>query len=63
MPPRKPKPKTFDLSFLVRATNDQHTLFVSAAKEAGLTLSAWVRTRLLQAARRELNAVRRDSDS
>jgi hypothetical protein len=60
---RKPKPKNFDLSFLVRASNEQHALFVAAAKEAGLTMSAWIRTRLIQVARRELQAVKRNSES
>ena len=38
----------------VRITPEQHGQFLDAAKASGLTLSAWARQRLLQAARRDL---------
>jgi predicted HicB family RNase H-like nuclease len=39
----------------LRVERPHHTLFIKAAKNAGLNLSAWIRARLLDAARRETN--------
>ena len=38
----------------VRVLEREYSFFKSAAEESGLDLSAWVRKRLLQAARKEL---------
>lgn len=37
----------------IRLEPDQRELFDKAAEEAGLSLSAWIRTRLLAAAKKE----------
>lgn len=42
----------------LRMTEKFHALFSAAAEQEGLTLSAWARSRLLQAARREVQPER-----
>lgn len=39
----------------LRAVDDEKDLFESAAKAADLSLSEWIRDRLVKAAKRELN--------
>jgi len=41
----------------VRVLEREYSFFKEAAEESGLDLSAWVRERLLQAARKELREV------
>jgi predicted HicB family RNase H-like nuclease len=46
--------RQFDKPLQVRVTPEQHKMFLDAAGASGLKLSAWARTRLMQAARRDL---------
>ena len=51
---RKPKEKRKELFVRARVTEEQHGLLTEAAEHAGLTLSGWMVTTLLRAARQEL---------
>lgn len=46
--------RQYDKPFQVRVTPEQHAQFSEAAKSSGVTLSAWARQRLIQAARKDL---------
>lgn len=54
--PRPPKPQgqARDKLLQVRVKQREYASFKEAAEESGLDLSAWVRERLLQAARQEM---------
>jgi len=58
VPPMKPKGQNlqFPKPLQVRVAPEQHAQFVKAAQASGLTLSAWARTRLLQAAKKDLQS-------
>ncbi len=58
MRPIPPK-RQFNTPLQVRVTAAQAAQFRRAAKAAGLTLSAWARARLIQAARRDLREAER----
>jgi hypothetical protein len=47
-------PRQFAKPFQVRVTPEQHEQFLQSARTSGLTLSAWARARLIQAARKDL---------
>jgi len=49
-----PAKRRFNRPLQVRVTPAQYAQFTRAAKASGLTLSAWARTRLIQAARRDV---------
>ena len=51
---RKRPLRQFDTPLQVRVTVEQYEQFMKAAKASGLTLSAWARTRLIQALKRDL---------
>ena len=55
-----PPPRQFNTPLQVRVTGAQSTQFRKAAKVSGLTLSAWARARLIQAARRDLRQTQKD---
>ena len=50
----QPKNREYTASLNMRLRPEQAELFKDAANHAGLSLSGWVRSRLLEAARREL---------
>jgi len=52
--PRKPKGHGRDKLLQVRVQGREYVSFKEAAESSGLDLSAWVRERLLQAAKKEL---------
>jgi hypothetical protein len=51
---REQPSRQFDKPLQVRVTPEQKDQFEGAAKASGLSLSAWARARLIQAARRDL---------
>lgn len=51
---REQPSRQFDKPLQIRVTPEQKEQFEEAAKVSGLSLSAWVRARLIQAARRDL---------
>ncbi|MGD0264203.1 MAG: toxin-antitoxin system HicB family antitoxin [Candidatus Methylomirabilota bacterium] len=51
---REQPSRQFDKPLQVRVTPEQKEHFGEAAKASGLSLSAWARARLIQAARRDL---------
>lgn len=58
-----PGPKRKDIyAMQIRTTVQVHELFSQAAEQEGLTLSAWARSRLPQAARREVKPERAKRD-
>lgn len=59
MKPTRPD-RQFNKPLQVRVTPAQYGQFGRAAKAAGLTLSAWARARLIQAARRDLREAEGD---
>ena len=58
--PQKPDIETRKKLLQVRLLQGEYDVFKQAAESAGLDLSAWVRERLRQAARRDLKAARDD---
>jgi len=58
MKPPLPK-RRFNRPLQVRVTPAQYAQFNRAAKASGLTLSAWARARLIQAARRDFREAER----
>ena|SRR5436190_2827478 len=52
--PRKPDPELRSKLLQVRVHEVEHETFQAAAKGVGLALSSWVRTRLLEAAKKDL---------
>lgn len=52
-PPKKPE-EMYDAAIRIRMREADHELAKKAAKRAGLSVSAWTRSRLIEAAREEL---------
>lgn len=59
--PRKPEGQARERLLQVRVLEKEYASFKEAAEQSGLDLSAWVRERLIQAYRKEVNPPRKSS--